>query len=170
MESFLITLIVTMYALVDSTIVNTTYGPVEGAVVGNMTAFINIPFAKPPVDSLRFASPEPPEAWNETLDVSDMNATAWCIQSAIWTTIDNTNEDCLYLNVFTPSDAAYNTTSYQVMVWIHGGGFVAGSKDQYDPQYFIQHTQDLIIVVINYRLGIFGFLYDSDYGTGCVPL
>jgi len=130
-----------------------------------MPAFINIPFAKPPVDGLRFASPEEPDAWNETLDVSDTTASAWCIQNAIWTTINNTKEDCLYLNVFTPSDAAYNSTSYQVMVWIHGGGFVAGSKDQYDPQHFLEHTEDLIIVVINYRLGIFGSLYDADYDT-----
>merc|ERR1719334_2573691 len=84
---------------------------------------------------------------------------------------DSTNsEDCLYLNVFTPLDAEYNVTSYQVMVWIHGGGFFAGSAFEgvfmYDPTYFMNREKDVIFVSINYRLGTLGFLYDYDLGTG----
>merc|ERR1719334_163010 len=84
---------------------------------------------------------------------------------------DSTNsEDCLYLNVFTPLDAEYNVTSYQVMVWIHGGGFFVGSAYEllflYDPSYFMNREKDVIFVSINYRLGTLGFSYDYDLETG----
>merc|ERR1719295_1462452 len=150
----------------DATIVNTTYGPVRGAMVDNMTMIFNgIPFAKPPIGNLRFASPEAPDPWNDTLDVSNTSYAPYCIQP---TATDPDDEDCLYLRVVTPPDAQYNQTSYQVMVWIHGGSFRSGSGFwwMYDAWYWMHHIEDVIIVSINYRLGLFGFFYDNDYGTG----
>ena len=95
--------------------VNTTYGPVIGTQVDDLNLFIGIPFAKPPIDELRFAAPEPPDSWTDPLEL-DVNSSAPCLQQ--W--YSHSSEDCLYLNIWTPSDAEYMNTSYQVMVWIHG--------------------------------------------------
>lgn len=70
------------------------------------------------------------------------------------------SENCLFLNVYTPPNAL--NRSLPVLFWIHGGGFVSGSgnKELYGPEYLIDH--DIIVVTINYRLGVFGFL-NLDY-------
>lgn len=74
------------------------------------------------------------------------------------------SEDCLTLNVYTPSPLAHPRRP--VMVWIHGGGFVAGSgkTDLYGPDYLI--SEDVVVVTINYRLGVFGFLALEDPSLG----
>lgn len=67
-------------------------------------------------------------------------------------------EDCLFMNIFTPS---INPTKLQpVMVWVHGGGFVAGSSDMYDPKYFMDYN--MVVVTMNYRLASLGFLNTGD--------
>jgi len=151
----------------STVVVDTIYGSVKGAIDGDVSSFIGIPYAKPPIGNLRFAPPEEHDTWEGTLDVSDASNTAWCIQSDVFVT-GETSEDCLYLNVFTPSDAAHEHTSYQVMVWIHGGRFITGSKDMsaYDPRHWIQENGNLIVVTVNYRLGALGFMYDNDHATG----
>ena len=71
-------------------------------------------------------------------------------------------------------DAEHGVTEYQVMVWIHGGGFYSGSSHDlsvgltgfFDPTYFMDREEEVIIVSINYRLGLLGFFYDNDYDTG----
>ena len=153
-----------LIASCDAVVVNMTKGSVKGAVTGNMNAFVGIPYAKPPVGNLRFAPPEEPDAWTETLDLSAGNFSSICPRGT-----NTTNEDCLHLSVYTPVDAEYGVTDYQVMVWIHGGRFITGSKDMYDPRHWIQETPNLIVVTINYRLGALGFLYDNDHDTGSLP-
>jgi len=132
--------------------------------------FNGIPFAKPPVGDLRFAAPEEPDEWDETLEL-DYNFGVLCPQ--IWGPFsgapqNETDEDCLYLTVTAPSDADSGVTSYPVMVWIHGGGFATGTAfgDMYDPWSLIDLHEEVIFVAINYRLGVLGFLYDYDLGTG----
>ena len=153
-----------LIASCDAVVVNMTKGSVKGAVTGNMNAFVGIPYAKPPVGNLRFAPPEEPDAWTETLDLSAGNFSSICPRGT-----NTTNEDCLHLSVYTPVDAEYGVTDYQVMVWIHGGAFTKGSgfrEGMYDPAYFMNRTGEHIIVSMNYRLGLLGFFYDNDYGTG----
>jgi carboxylesterase type B len=65
------------------------------------------------------------------------------------------SEDCLTLNVYTPSQATAND-KFTVMVWIHGGGFVGGSGSGYNPSVLVAY-HDVIVVTINYRLGVLGF-------------
>merc|ERR1719242_2501038 len=128
----------------NAVIVNTTYGALKGAVTGNYTSFIGIPYAQPPIDDLRFAAPVELNSWNGTKDVSDVNLTIPCVQEMQYLDrIGNTTgqEDCLYLNVFTPLDAN-SSSSYQVMVWIHGGGFETGwSREGYDPTHWMNYIE-----------------------------
>lgn len=80
---------------------------------------------------------------------------------------DEQSEDCLYINVFRPLNPP--STSLPVLFFIHGGGFQSGSGSDYDPTNFIkegmQNDQPVVVVTINYRLNIFGFLASSDLAT-----
>lgn len=72
-----------------------------------------------------------------------------------------TNEDCLFLSVFAPSLPV--SKPRPVMVWIHGGGFIIGSEFSYtNDGRFLASYGDVVVVSINYRLGVFGFLYGGD--------
>ncbi|XP_063235046.1 carboxylic ester hydrolase-like, partial [Bacillus rossius redtenbacheri] len=111
--------------------------------------FLGIPYAQPPVGPLRFKGPQAPGSWRGVRDSSSFGAV--CKQRGAVSA-----EDCLFLNVFTPNlPGRRNITLWPTMVWIHGGAFVKGSGDV-DPG----HLLDLgvVVVSVNYRLGVFGFL------------
>eukprot|EP00484_Ammonia_sp_Unknown_P021824 CAMPEP_0197029410 /NCGR_PEP_ID=MMETSP1384-20130603/8856_1 /TAXON_ID=29189 /ORGANISM="Ammonia sp." /LENGTH=618 /DNA_ID=CAMNT_0042458561 /DNA_START=31 /DNA_END=1887 /DNA_ORIENTATION=- len=152
--------------------IDTNYGPVQGVQVGNMYKFINIPFAKPPVNELRFEPPETMEKWTDISNGQQFGGKIpACPQigyplNPIGPTV--VTEDCLYLNVFTPAAVTLDS-SYAVMLWIYGGSFISGWSTAgalYDPTAIINYIDDIIIVSINYRVGIFGSLYDNTYDTG----
>lgn len=115
-------------------------------------SFTGIPYAKPPVGKLRFEAPEPVDPWDDTLDATK-HSTA-CIQKHV----NNSSEDCLYLNVYTPSVDG----NFPVMFWIHGGAFYLGYSDSntFGPDYFMD--KNVVLVSINFRLGILGFLSTED--------
>ncbi|XP_033228530.1 esterase E4-like [Belonocnema kinseyi] len=132
----------------------------------NITAFLGVPFAEPPVGELRFRSPVPEKPWNGVrLANKDANV---CPQESNGKI--KGDENCLYLNVYTPlrefNISVVNSDSDRsllpVMVWIHGGGFYEGSSrtTSYHPSYILD--KDILLVVLNYRLGIFGFLSTGD--------
>ena len=181
MSSVLIASSIIFVALSQKILIDTEYGVVAGITVGNMNKFMNIPFAQPPIDELRFMPPQPMEPWdNQTWDGEEYGHIHFngyvpaCIQEYYGTnSIANAfgpyivSEDCLYLNVFTPTTASENT-SYAVMIWIYGGSFNAGWSTEgfvYDPTETIDYIEDIIIVSINYRVGLLGGLYDNMYGT-----
>lgn len=133
-------------------------------------AFLGIPYAKPPLDLLRFKRPEPSEVWNGIRDATHYSNS--CFQeldtlypefpgAKMWNPNTRISEDCLYLNVWTPSINLQNraTPLVPVMVWIYGGGFSTGtaSLDVYDGR-FLSQTQQVVVVSMNYRLGALGFL------------
>ncbi|XP_076048047.1 juvenile hormone esterase-like [Oratosquilla oratoria] len=124
-------------------------------------SFRNIPFAKPPVGDLRFKDPEPAEGWEGTRDASAYPPR--CIQQPIelmflgYRAVAG-EEDCLYLNVYTPKVDV--SARLPVMVFIHGGAFFAGDSSLYPPQILLE--RDVVLVVPQYRLGIFGFLSTED--------
>ena len=138
-------------------------GDLQGVAMGGARHFFGIPFARPPLDDLRWQPPLPALPWSGTRDASTMSAA--CAQNDSITADYSENEDCLYLNVWTPEPAP--TTPLPVMVWFHGGGNTAGSAADlvplgigglfYDGQ-ILAEQHDVIVVSINYRLGIFGFL------------
>ncbi|CAG2251342.1 Putative inactive carboxylesterase 4 [Mytilus edulis] len=117
--------------------------------------FKNIPFAKAPVDNLRFEKPQPYGSWDNTLDARHFGPS--CFQDMSRSNLKNKNisEDCLFLNIYIPHHiSTVNTKS--VMVWIHGGGNFVGQTQLYDAAY-LALAGDVIVVTIQYRLNIFGF-------------
>ena len=111
-----------------------------------------IPFAAPPVGKLRFMKPQPPDSWDEVLDLTTVKERSqMCPQIGYFSGEVEGNEDCLYVNVYTPLNGAGElpSTKLPVMVWIYGGGFIVGDAlhDDYGPQKFID-TNKVVIVRI----------------------
>nr|CAD7568084.1 unnamed protein product [Timema californicum] len=121
---------------------------------GVFYSFQGIPYAKPPVGPLRFKPPEPPEPWAGVRDARKEGANSPQL-NMVYKSYSG-DENCLFLNVYTPQWPVSRLKP--VMVWIHGGGFEMGSGDSslYGPDYFL--AQDVVFVTINYRLGALGFL------------
>jgi para-nitrobenzyl esterase len=140
-------------AMAASTVVGTQFGELQGQVSGSVRSFLGVPFAAPPVGDLRWRSPRPPASWTGVRDASQIGPR--CAQtSGSLNPQGSTNEDCLYLNVYTP---ATGTTDLPVIVWMHGGGFLQGSGTDYDPS-DLAARENVIVVTINYRLGALGYL------------
>jgi para-nitrobenzyl esterase len=130
-------------------------GQLRGKQVGATDEYLGIPYAAPPVGPLRWAPPQPPARWHGIRSASAF--APHCPQPAGVFGRPSTTENCLYLNVFRP--AGHKNSNLPVMVWIHGGGFVGGESDDYDPSALV--ANGVIVVTINYRLGALGFLADS---------
>lgn len=150
-------------------VVPTRGGPVRGEQrADGSLRFLGIPYAAPPVGALRFAAPVPPEPWTQPLDATAYGPTAQRRPFAEITTIPEPTvpgEAVLNLNVFTPGLPAPGLTpaaALPVLVWIHGGGFVAGSSagPWYDGAAF--NRDGVVVVSVGYRLGIEGFLHLAD--------
>jgi para-nitrobenzyl esterase len=118
--------------------------------------FKGIPYAAPPVGKLRWQPPAPPTKWTGILNADHYGAS--CMQPARRTVNKpgEISEDCLYLNVWTPAKSA--NEKLPVMVWIYGGGFMAGSASNPDFDGEGLAAKGVVRVSLNYRLGIFGFL------------
>ncbi|MFI1172476.1 carboxylesterase/lipase family protein [Streptomyces melanogenes] len=138
----------------DPAVVSTDAGRVRGVVTDRGRAFLGVPFAAPPVGERRWRPPQPVAAWSGIRDA--VHFAGACAQQArpVLGTPEVTNEDCLYLNVFTPPGGG---SGKPVLVWFHGGSFVSGTAAHYDPS-DLARTGDLVVVTANYRLGAFGFL------------
>ncbi|XP_076066316.1 putative inactive carboxylesterase 4 isoform X3 [Oratosquilla oratoria] len=124
-------------------------------------AFRNIPYAKPPLGPLRFKDPEPAVGWDGIRDASSYPPR--CIQQPLVDCMDSQyfvsgQEDCLYLNVYTPKVSV--RSQLPVMVFIHGGGFQSGETYSYPPHVLLD--RDVVLVVLQYRVGPFGFLSTED--------
>lgn len=143
--------------------VNTFLGSVTGRQTKLKTnetvfKFLGIPYARPPIGNLRFKPPQPVAAYD---DLQALEFGSICPQHAFNGEVTSEivgNEDCLFLNIFTIS-LPQNETSAKlkpVMLWIHGGAFVFGSSNIYDPAPLIK--KNVVVVTINYRLGGLGFL------------
>jgi para-nitrobenzyl esterase len=144
------------------TVVDTNAGKVEGLVENGLHVLRGIPYAAPPVGALRLRGPVAVEPWTGVRPAREFGR--WAPQAPPATTLSGQMpgaqaEDCLSLNVWTPgTDGAR-----PVMVWIHGGGFLNGSgaSGLYDGSRLAARG-DVVVVTINYRLGILGFLAHRD--------
>nr|XP_015839734.1 PREDICTED: venom carboxylesterase-6 isoform X2 [Tribolium castaneum] len=119
-------------------------------------SFKKIPYAQPPIGTLRFQAPREPRNWDGVLDCTTMDVV--CYQ--MFNKLENQSENCLFLNVYTPNLPEFVNESFPVMVYIHGGGFTEGMTQQYDPRLFVENG--VVLVTFNYRLGPFGFLSTQD--------
>ncbi|KAE8748914.1 Carboxyl/Cholinesterase 22 [Frankliniella occidentalis] len=126
---------------------------VESAAGGSYAAFRGVPYAEPPRGELRFKGPRPPAKWDGIRSAKEEGNT--CFQSG-----SVGSEDCLYLNVYTPKLPSNSDPSpaLPVYVFIHGGVFQygSGSAQGLGPDFLV--AQDIIVVTMNYRLGVLGYL------------
>jgi para-nitrobenzyl esterase len=143
-------------------VVRTADGAVRGKPVATIDEYLGIPYAAPPVDTLRWRPPQPPKPWSGIRAATGY--APHCPQPSGAFGRPSTSEDCLYLNVFTPAGAAagapagagQSTRNLPVMVWVHGGSLRTGESDDYNPVGLVR--DGVIVVTLNYRIGALGFL------------
>ncbi|MCF8131477.1 MAG: carboxylesterase family protein [Deltaproteobacteria bacterium] len=141
--------------------VETRSGSVSGIIDNDSYAYLGLPFAKPPVGDLRWRLPETESPWTGVYQADSLSPA--CPQDLGQTNIyglTSCDEDCLYLNVWTPTDTKGG--SLPVMLWLHGGGYMGGSasQDLYNGTALTQ--KGVIVVTANYRLGPLGFLVHPE--------
>lgn len=148
--------------------VSTPNGAVRGRNRGESTAFYGVPYAEPPVGARTFAPPTPRSPWRGVRDATTPTATAQH-QGFDGGTIPEpsvSGDDILTVNIFTPDPSRH--ASLPVLVWIHGGAFIAGSpiSPWYDGASFNRHG--IVVVTVGYRLGVtgFGFVEDAPANRG----
>lgn len=128
-------------------------GKIRGEVSGGSRLFEGIPYATPPVDDLRWKAPRPARDWQGVRDATEPGPA--CAQQPGELPEGSESEDCLYLNVTTPTARGTDSDRKPVLLWLHGGGFFMGTGSNYDAQRMAERG-DVVVVTINYRLGIFG--------------
>ncbi|KAF7365126.1 Carboxylic ester hydrolase [Mycena venus] len=154
-------------------VVDLGYAQYQGVVDTklNIAAFRGIRYAAPPTGSLRFQAPAPPSTVAGVQQAS--NDPPQCHQGTFAASLTNPftprdvgeTEDCLFLSVYSP--ALNSTAPLPTIVWIHGGGYVLGSASQYNGAELVQESNNQVVaVVIQYRLGLFGFLAGQQIKEG----
>lgn len=144
-------------------VVRIPQGSLAGARQGAADAYLGIPYAAPPVGVNRWRAPQPAPHWQGTRQAGQFAASCWQVMTPAgvgpWTheymAHGRSSEDCLYLNIWTPTPDVRHRLP--VLVWIPGGGFVtgSGSADVYDGAHLAAHG--IVVVTINYRVGLLGF-------------
>ncbi|KAG1902801.1 Alpha/Beta hydrolase protein [Suillus fuscotomentosus] len=161
-------------ATVSASIVNLGYAQYQGSVdtATNTTSFLGIRYAAPPVGDLRWAAPQPPPTVsgiqqattqpNECNQAARGDSSTNPFESTSMKKRDiSQSEDCLFLNVYTPGSEVVPTPGggLPVIVWIHGGGYLIGGASPFNgADLIIDSNYGVITVLIQYRLGLFGFL------------
>jgi para-nitrobenzyl esterase len=150
-------------------VVVTDNGPVRGVSLSDSRQFLGIPYAAPPVGEMRWKAPAPAPRWRGVLEATEFAPN--CPQASTPFGVASLDEDCLYLNVFTPDKHDHagadegkgqgnkgkdKHAKLPVMVWFHPGAFQFGLSNDFDPTDLVDH--DVIVVTLNYRLGALGFL------------
>uniref|UniRef100_A0A8D1N761 Carboxylesterase type B domain-containing protein n=1 Tax=Sus scrofa TaxID=9823 RepID=A0A8D1N761_PIG len=197
-----ITALAIKFTLIDSQaqypVVNTNYGKIRGLrtplpneILGPVEQYLGVPYASPPTGERRFQPPEPPSSWTGIRNATQFAAV--CPQHLdersllhdmlpIWFTanldtlmtyVQDQNEDCLYLNIYVPTedDIHDQNSKKPVMVYIHGGSYMEGTGNMIDGSILASYG-NVIVITINYRLGILGDPWGTFCGGfgGCVGL
>ena len=150
------------FSLFAADSVHTDGGLLSGTTGTNpeVRVYKGIPYAAPPVGDLRWKAPKAPASWSGVRDAKEFSPVCWQTAypetSPYYSPLPPVNEDCLYLNVWTAAKS--DKERRPVMVWIHGGGYTKGmgSTATYNGENFAK--KGVVLVTINYRLGIFGFM------------
>ncbi|XP_054158093.1 neuroligin-2-like [Oppia nitens] len=130
----------------------------------NVTTFLGIPYARPPIReyNLRFQPPSPPTPWGSIFaDRYQNSCPQYITHIGKDLGIPVTDEDCLYLNIFTPWAMSRVRDPYPVMMYIHGGFFDHGSGNTF-AGHMLAASQEVVVVTFNYRLGLLGYLATAD--------
>jgi para-nitrobenzyl esterase len=154
---FLTIFIANIYANDDKNFIKTSSGSINGYLKNKVVNYDDIPYAIPPIGSLRWKAPRELNTPDQIIKSKEGNH---CVQEpssmggAAGNGIFTGSEDCLYLDIKTPKKKL--SKLLPVMFWIHGGGNTSGLKDIYNFSKMV-HRHDVIVVTINYRLGAFGW-------------
>ena len=154
--------------LAQSGIVSTTSGRIRGVVQERVNAFYGIPYGASTTGANRFMPPQKPQPWTGVRECvaygprSPQGPSGLIPEDAAEDRREPAGEDCLRLNVWTPS---LGTGRRPVMVWLHGGGYsqASGSFVIYDGAN-LSRLRDVVVVTLNHRLNAFGFLYLGEIG------
>jgi len=145
----------------DSTVRIPGLGKVRGSKVNDgfeVESFLGIPYAAPPVGRRRWQPPGQQPSWRGVLKATEFGASCPGSQCNAPSNDTKDSEDCLFLNVYRPVGRKASRRM-PVMVWIHGGSYTTGCGDRYSGWTMLKQAQEgIILVTINYRLGVFGFL------------
>lgn len=155
-------------ASTDMPMATTHAGKVSGRRVGSVNAFLGIPYAAAPLGSRRWRPPQPVAPWSGERPATGFGPSAWQPLAPTgfgpWTSEfvvqGPVSEDCLYLNVWAPAGKV--DVARPVLVWIHGGAFVQGSGSVAVYDGHALAAQGAVVVTLNYRLGVLGFLAHPD--------
>jgi para-nitrobenzyl esterase len=163
-------------------VVKTNNGPVHGLIENGVQTFKGLRYAAPPLGPLRFMPPQKPRPWTEVANATKLGAASMQLRSGgsavsypgnvgpalsqVFTPPDDIarqNEDCMFLNVWTPQLGG--SKKRPVMVWFHGGGFNygSGSWPAYDG-HNLANRHDVVVLTVNHRLNALGYLYLGDLG------
>lgn len=147
----------------------TEYGPVRGFVDEGVLTFKGVRYGAN-TQNTRFRAPNSPEPWNEVADANEYGPACPQATGPRLSLFDSwapepdpgQSEDCLFLNVWTPG---LDESARPVLVWFHGGGFTSGSGSSsvYDGVRLVNRG-DVVVVTVNHRLNVFGYLHLADYG------
>lgn len=149
----------------DLDVVRTSHGQLRGRIVESVATFLGIPYAAPTNGSNRFLAPKPAAKWQGVRDATrhghhcpQVLRVKGVYPYPEWIDPETASEDCLNLNVWAPT--INRSTPRAVMVWFHGGGYSRGSGNipMYDGRNLAQQG-DVVVVTVNHRLNIFGFLH-----------
>jgi para-nitrobenzyl esterase len=158
----------------SETVVKTEYGKLKGYVNEDKEVLVwkGVPYAKPPVGDLRWAAPQDPDPWHGVRDaISPAKKCTQLLTTKEWIRtggIDpDSDQDCLYVDIYRPERPTYHHERLPVYVWIHGGSNNFGSARDYDGSVLAARS-DVVVVVVQYRLGPIGWFYHPAIQTGGV--
>ena len=146
-------------------------GILEGEERSGYVIFRGVPYAKPPVEDLRFKAPRPAEKWDGVRQA--LTFPPQCPQpnmhegfygaefyNDLAYPLPEQSEDCLYLNIWAPADK--KPGGYPVAMWLHGGAFDHGFSSEMEFDGAAYAMRDVVLVTVNYRVGVFGFMAHED--------
>ncbi|XP_031413848.1 neuroligin-3a isoform X2 [Clupea harengus] len=167
-------------------VANTNYGKLRGVrvplpseILGPVDQYLGVPYAAPPIGEKRFLPPEPPSSWSGIKNAThfapvcpqNIHNAVPEIMMPIWFTfnldivatyIQDQNEDCLYLNIYVPTeDDIRDQGAKPVMVYIHGGSYMEGTGNMIDGSVLASYG-NVIVITLNFRIGVLGFLSTGD--------
>ncbi|KAK7804760.1 hypothetical protein U0070_023026, partial [Myodes glareolus] len=167
-------------------VVNTAYGRVRGVrrelnneILGPVVQFLGVPYATPPLGARRFQPPEAPASWPGVRNATtlppacpqNLHGALPAIMLPVWFTdnleaaatyVQNQSEDCLYLNLYVPTeDDIRDSGKKPVMLFLHGGSYMEGTGNMFDGSVLAAYG-NVIVATLNYRLGVLGFLSTGD--------
>ncbi|XP_006114180.2 neuroligin-4, X-linked isoform X2 [Pelodiscus sinensis] len=187
-----ITALAIRFTLIDGQaqypVVTTNYGKIRGLrtplpneILGPVEQYLGVPYASPPTGERRFQPPEPPSSWTGVRNATQFAAVCpqyldersllndmlpvWFTANldTVVTYVQDQNEDCLYLNIYVPTedDIHDQNSKKPVMVYIHGGSYMEGTGNMIDGSILASYG-NVIVATLNYRLGVLGFLSTGD--------